>query len=71
MASFLRGDFEYDPDGGILDDTHLHFYTYRTADRYLLAESPDLHCDDKGSLGMGAIFRSLPTADRRTPRQCH
>lgn len=40
---FIRGDFEYQPTGGILDDTHLHFYTWFTADRYLLAESPELH----------------------------
>lgn len=25
-----------------MDDTHLHFYTYLTADRYLLAKCPDL-----------------------------
>lgn len=39
---FLRGKFEYQPDGGILDDSHLHFYTYFTASEYLLSESPDL-----------------------------
>jgi SAM-dependent methyltransferase len=59
---FLRGDFEYDPDGGILDDTHLHFYTYRTADRYLLAESPDLHVTTKAASGWvpySGIWRRL------------
>jgi SAM-dependent methyltransferase len=44
---FLRGNFEYQPEGGILDDTHLHFYTYFTADRYLLSGSPDLQLRQK------------------------
>jgi SAM-dependent methyltransferase len=44
---FLRGDFEYSPEGGILDDTHLHFYTYFTADRYLLGGSADLRLTKK------------------------
>lgn len=39
---FLLGKFEYQPGGGILDDTHLHFYTYFTASSYLLSQSPDL-----------------------------
>jgi 2-polyprenyl-3-methyl-5-hydroxy-6-metoxy-1,4-benzoquinol methylase len=38
---FLRGDFEYQPSG-MLDDTHLHFFTYLTASRYLLSQSPNL-----------------------------
>jgi SAM-dependent methyltransferase len=46
-VQFLRGDFQYHPEGGILDDTHLHFYTYYTADRYLLSESPDLQLTKK------------------------
>jgi hypothetical protein len=46
-VQFLRGDFQYQPEGGILDDTHLHFYTYYTADRYLLSESPDLQLTKK------------------------
>jgi 2-polyprenyl-3-methyl-5-hydroxy-6-metoxy-1,4-benzoquinol methylase len=44
---FLRGDFQYNPEGGILDDTHLHFYSYFTADRYLLTGSPDLRLTKK------------------------
>jgi 2-polyprenyl-3-methyl-5-hydroxy-6-metoxy-1,4-benzoquinol methylase len=38
---FLRGDFQYQ-SSGVLDDTHLHFYTYCTAHQSLLANSPDL-----------------------------
>lgn len=49
----LRGQFEYDPAGGIMDDTHLHFYTYDTADRYLLANSPNLRLTSK--IGHGHI----------------
>jgi 2-polyprenyl-3-methyl-5-hydroxy-6-metoxy-1,4-benzoquinol methylase len=59
---FLRGDFEYDPGGGILDDTHLHFYTYHTADRYLLSESPDLRLVTKVSDGwvpFSGVYRRL------------
>lgn len=44
---FLCGSFEYQPDGGILDDTHLHFYTYLTADRYLLSGCPELRLKSK------------------------
>jgi 2-polyprenyl-3-methyl-5-hydroxy-6-metoxy-1,4-benzoquinol methylase len=47
---FLGGDFEYRSEG-VLDDTHLHFFTYRTADRYLLAKSPDLDLTDKTVTG--------------------
>jgi len=49
----LRGRFEYDPAGGIMDDTHLHFYTFDTADRYLLANSPLLRVASK--IGHGHI----------------
>ena len=48
---FLTGDFEYSPAGGVLDDTHLHFYTYFTADRYLLSGSPDLQLSRKVAAG--------------------
>ncbi len=48
---FLRGDFRYHPEGGILDDTHLHFYTFFTADEYLLSASPELQLIYKGVSG--------------------
>src|SRR5262249_54012942 len=39
--SFLLGQFEYDTSG-VLDDTHLRFFTYFTADPSLLAKSKNL-----------------------------
>jgi 2-polyprenyl-3-methyl-5-hydroxy-6-metoxy-1,4-benzoquinol methylase len=47
---FLRGSFEY-TSSGVMDDTHLHFYTYFTADRYLLAKSKDLKLTQKTVCG--------------------
>ena len=43
---FLQGNFEYESTG-VLDDTHLRFFTYFTADQYLLAKSPDLQVSTK------------------------
>lgn len=49
---FLRGDFEYE-SAGELDDTHLRFFTYFTADQYLLSKSPDLEVTNK--IGSGSV----------------
>lgn len=49
-AQFLLGRFEYESTGA-LDDTHLHFFTYFTADQYLLCKSPDIEVTYKGANG--------------------
>lgn len=47
---FLLGRFEYE-SAGELDDTHLRFFTYFTADKYLLSKSPDLQVTSKVTSG--------------------
>lgn len=47
---FLAGRFEYE-SAGVLDDTHLRFFTYFTADRYLLADCPELQVIHKSATG--------------------
>lgn len=49
-AQFLLGRFEYE-SAGELDDTHLRFFTYFTADQYLLSKSPDLEVAYKATSG--------------------
>lgn len=47
---FLIGRFEYE-SAGALDDTHLRFFTYHTADKFLLAKSPGLEVIHKAAQG--------------------
>jgi 2-polyprenyl-3-methyl-5-hydroxy-6-metoxy-1,4-benzoquinol methylase len=64
---FLKGDFRYSPEGGALDDTHLHFYTYFTADQYLLSEVPDLKLTHKvvsGIVPQGPLRRYVPAGGK-------
>jgi len=49
---FLRGRFEYQ-DAGILDASHLRFFTFDSADRYLLRECPNLTIEEK--VGDGSV----------------
>lgn len=45
-VQFFLGRFEYE-SVGVLDDTHLRFFTYFTADQYLLSKAPELKVTNK------------------------
>lgn len=47
---FLRGRFEYQ-SSGTLDDTHLRFFTFQTAVKYLFSKSPALTVVSKSVTG--------------------
>lgn len=47
---FLLGNFEYQA-AGVLDDTHLRFFTYKTADKYLLSHADGLQLVGKHATG--------------------
>lgn len=62
---FLRGSFDYEPMG-LMDETHLRFITYRTAESVLLSRSPDLRVIEKsveGSVPLWVLRRHVfPTS---------
>jgi 2-polyprenyl-3-methyl-5-hydroxy-6-metoxy-1,4-benzoquinol methylase len=47
---FIRGDFEYE-SSGILDDTHLRFFTYLTAEQLLFGPESSLRVARKTATG--------------------
>lgn len=60
-AKFLTGNFEYE-SAGVMDETHLRFFTYKTAPAYLLAKSPELtitHLSVTGSVPLWFLRRHV------------
>ncbi len=57
-VKLILGKFEY-TDGGVMDKTHLHFYTFHTATKYLIAPINELKIEENfvnGSVPL-AFFR--------------
>jgi 2-polyprenyl-3-methyl-5-hydroxy-6-metoxy-1,4-benzoquinol methylase len=58
---FMRGRFEYQ-NHGIMDETHLRFFSYETAARFLLAETPELRLIERtvsGSVPLWTLRRHI------------
>lgn len=58
---FMLGRFEYE-DAGIMDETHLRFFSYHTAAQYLLAKSSDLEvaeCRVTGNVPLWLLRRHV------------
>jgi len=53
---FVRGRFEYQ-DGGVMDETHLRFYSYETAQR-LLSKTPELQLARRSVTGAAPLWRA-------------
>jgi SAM-dependent methyltransferase len=60
-TKFALGRFEYEA-AGIMDETHLRFFTYETAARHLLARAPSLSIVERrvtGSVPLGVLRRRV------------
>jgi 2-polyprenyl-3-methyl-5-hydroxy-6-metoxy-1,4-benzoquinol methylase len=53
---FLTGKFEYEKTG-TMDDTHLRFFTYYTADKYLLSKTNNLKVIEKIVTGSVPLWK--------------
>ncbi|MBT8763363.1 class I SAM-dependent methyltransferase [Desulfohalobiaceae bacterium Ax17] len=49
-VKFIIGQFDYESTG-TMDETHLRFFTYWTADRFLLGKGSNLYVEYKGASG--------------------
>ncbi len=65
--NLLLGNFQYE-QGGIMDETHLRFFTFFTADQYLLAKATQIACEAKRADGHVplSVFRRYVFPSRLT-----